>query len=494
MAEKKGRLKSHVLQQLTVSGKLHEPLGSVAGEVFVIYSGSIRIPVPVQLGIDIIYGPATWLHSVWPIAQIDIFRATDIFMAPSWPTAQIDISSHFEALPLAIWPTLQIDIFRATDILITSAWPTIQIDISVHFEALPSATWPMLKSDIIYIESIALATADLVQPPDVLLSEVLTSNVTMGELLEPTGTIEIIYNDDIKGCGGMIIPNDTFEKPNLYRPDSKPPGFLHVVESQLLSQDLMFHLSSSDAILAKDDNVKITRFGKSVTTTTPKNVISERGMVFSFDGITSGIRFNQKTPLLFNNEYSLFTIFKTRPPCFSLSVQYSILFSIAWGVDTGLLYQMPSIYLIWDFPDTRNRTTARLRVQSNHGGELLVMGFINTDVLEALPKWYVLGLSSSSTLGLRMYHDGIYNRTLVSRYPKVANHGGHGRRLDIGIIRDTDIFDHLDYYADDIIAIEAPWKGDMLVFYEWARVLSDAEHASLALDPFQLFDATSSHE
>ncbi|MCU7895073.1 MAG: hypothetical protein KZQ62_09100, partial [Candidatus Thiodiazotropha sp. (ex Lucinoma aequizonata)] len=364
----------------------------------------------------------------------------------------------------------------------------------VNFSLAHSLTSPMIQSDILYHETLILILGTLSESPGDILGECVTSNWVKADLIESPGIIKAKYGNRLKGCGEMIIPDDTLEKLNLYRPNSKPPGFLHVDESHMLAKDLMFHWSSRDSTLARDGHAQITHFGQSLITTTPKNVITERGMAFRFDGITSGIRFDQKTPLLLNNDYSMFTIFKTRPPCFSLSVQYSILFSIAWGVDTGLLYQMPSIYLIWDFPDTRNRTTARLRVQSNHGGEVLVMGFINTDVLEALPKWYVLGFSSSSTLGLRMYHDGIYNRTLVSRYPKVANHAGHGRRLDIGIIRDTDVFDHLDYYADDDIALEVPWKGDMLVFYEWARVLSDAEHSSLALDPFQFFDATLSHE
>ncbi|MCU7882359.1 MAG: hypothetical protein KZQ60_18925 [Candidatus Thiodiazotropha sp. (ex Lucinoma aequizonata)] len=284
----------------------------------------------------------------------------------------------------------------------------------------------------------ATSTGNLIQPSGKLSGVLSDTAMATGELIQPSMTLTGKMTTD-NACTPFLMPDITIEYPTRYRPNVKPAGYLKVDKSHPLALDLVFHLSSSASL-----------FTNTYTTKTLSEVINDGGRTFYFAPSKGGLTKNKQN-IITNTDpgYSWFMIFKAMPPYSGTGRSGNMLMTKANKIDFR-----------WD----DSNSACKPIIRNSAGYDLAPSHLINSSKdLNAPPEWYTLSLSSFSTTSSAFYKDGLKVATVA-------------RGLDA-----TDRNGFLKISTKNT----ASWVGHVLVCYEWHRALSDEEHASLALKPFQ---------
>ncbi|MCU7895119.1 MAG: hypothetical protein KZQ62_09335 [Candidatus Thiodiazotropha sp. (ex Lucinoma aequizonata)] len=247
----------------------------------------------------------------------------------------------------------------------------------------------------------------------------------------------------------VLIPDATIEYPNRYNPLVKPPGSLCVEESHPSAKGLSLNLSSRDTM----DITNEQSFANP-----PKEISTERGLAFDFDSTGNKLEYVNNQTLNSDNQsggYSLFVMFKARPP-FTTNNSSTI---------QTYIFGKSNLLLNWDFRSHLYTGTGKVIESANNGYNFWTSGLLtHTSNSNASPQWYVFGFSSNSQIGSRIFWNGRFRDEVSSSFdPTVSGN------LLLGGFKST----------------SSPWVGQMLACYEWYRAISDEEHASLALSPFQ---------
>ncbi|MCU7904205.1 MAG: hypothetical protein KZQ66_21330 [Candidatus Thiodiazotropha sp. (ex Lucinoma aequizonata)] len=295
------------------------------------------------------------------------------------------------------------------------------------------------------------ATGDLIQTVGIIAGVVNETVIVSGDLIEPLSVLvgKTKDKEEDKENSIFMIPDTTIEYPNRYNPLIKPSGSLCVEESHPLAKGLSFNLSSRDTLDLTNDLHS--------SSGTIKEISTERGLAFNFDGEERSLIYTNNRPVL-NTDigYSFFIMFKIKPPTYDSTSN-------------------SGIYLFKKFK-SKNEITWRWHASSQEGRGIVAnqSGYSwipnvfetfgrSNDASNLQPRWYSLGITSASSSEIRIYVDGVKVKTVE-------------RGLDADYRNGTLLFGQPN---------RGKMKGQLSVCYEWYHALSDEEHASLALNPFQ---------
>ncbi|MCU7882357.1 MAG: hypothetical protein KZQ60_18915 [Candidatus Thiodiazotropha sp. (ex Lucinoma aequizonata)] len=231
-----------------------------------------------------------------------------------------------------------------------------------------------------------------------------------------------------------------------------------------MSQDLVMSLSSNDTMYRtntyyKKDNHDLI-IGETVT---------EKGMAFNFDGTKSAMRhYGTYESYDIDVGYSLFMIFKARPPTRDPSGATGV---YLFNKGNKLVFRWHGAF-----------AGGKLSLDNTWGFHWFPNLF-NLYNLESSPyvppKWYILGISSRQ------------DRTLasgapVTRYTTVYINGFEAAWLPQGV-EHFDRKSFLEFGGNDE-AYPGYLDAKLLVCFEWFRTLSEEEQKSLAISPFQFLN------